>query len=118
MDVAGKPVTTIMYTLVDGGFGDDDKAANGKIGMDPVFVSIAPTVSTPGTNGGVGADGTPAPQATSGGQLADTGAGRYALIVGSVLALGLGVLAAVVFLLKSRDEENLQIPRDPTIVSN
>ena len=121
VDVAGKPVTTIMYTLVDGGFGDDDKAANGKI-VDPVFVSLAPTVSTGGsgavTGTNEGADGTPAPQATSGGQLADTGAGRYALIVGSVLALGLGVLATVVFLFKSRDEENLQIPRDPTIISN
>ena len=122
-DVAGKAVTTIAYTVVDGGFGDDDKTANNKI-VDPIFVSLAPATTNPPAGTGTlnplapepGLGGELGAGASEPGELANTGAGRYALIAGSVLALGLGLLAAVVFLRKSKNEE--PVVADTTIISN
>ena len=96
--------TTVTYDLTDGGFGDEDKAANGTI-VDPVGVYERQQQLTPGVGGGTGNPVSPTnpggattngtrknTQATNkGGYLADTGASVIAVTVIAVAVGGAGV---------------------------
>jgi len=96
--------TTVTYDLTDGGFGDEDKAANGTI-VDPVGVYERQQQTNPGVGGGTGNPVSPTnpggattngtgknTQATNkGGYLADTGASVIAVTVVAVVAGGAGV---------------------------
>ena len=96
--------TTVTYDLTDGGFGDEDKAANGTI-VDPVGVYERQQQTNPGVGGGTGNPTGPTnpggattngtgknTQATNkGGYLADTGASVIAVTVVAVAAGGAGV---------------------------
>ena len=96
--------TTVTYDLTDGGFGDEDKAANGTI-VDPVGVYERQQQFTPGVGGGTGNPVSPTnpggattngtrknTQATNkGGYLADTGASVIAVTVIAVAVGGAGV---------------------------
>ena len=96
--------TTVTYDLTDGGFGDEDKAANGTI-VDPVGVYERQQQTNPGVGGGTGNPAGPTnpggattngtgknAQATNkGGYLADTGASVIAVTVVAVTAGGAGV---------------------------
>ena len=96
--------TTVTYDLTDGGFGDEDKAANGTI-VDPVGVYERQQQTNPGVGGGTGNPVSPTnpggattngtgknTQATNkGGYLADTGASVIAVTVVAVAAGGAGV---------------------------
>ncbi len=96
--------TTVTYDLTDGGFGDEDKAANGTI-VDPVGVYERQQQTNPGVGGGTGNPTGPTnpggattngtgknTQATNkGGYLADTGASVIAVTVVAVVAGGAGV---------------------------
>ena len=96
--------TTVTYDLTDGGFGDEDKAANGTI-VDPVGVYERQQQTNPGVGGGTGNLASPTnpggattngtgknAQATNkGGYLADTGASVIAVTVVAVTAGGAGV---------------------------
>ena len=96
--------TTVTYDLTDGGFGDEDKAANGTI-VDPVGVYERQQQFTPGVGGGAGNPASPTnpggattngtrknTQATNkGGYLADTGASVIAVTVIAVAVGGAGV---------------------------
>ena len=96
--------TTVTYDLTDGGFGDEDKAANGTI-VDPVGVYERQQQTNPGVGGGTGKLASPTnpggattngtgknAQATNkGGYLADTGASVIAVTVVAVTAGGAGV---------------------------
>ena len=96
--------TTVTYDLIDGGFGDEDKAANGTI-VDPVGVYERQQQFTPGVGGGAGNPASPTnpggattngtrknTQATNkGGYLADTGASVIAVTVIAVAVGGAGV---------------------------
>jgi len=96
--------TTVTYDLTDGGFGDEDKAANGTI-VDPVGVYERQQQTNPGVGGGTGNLASPTnpggattngtgknAQATNkGGYLADTGASVIAVTVVAVVAGGAGV---------------------------
>jgi len=96
--------TTVTYDLTDGGFGDEDKAANGTI-VDPVGVYERQQQTNPGVGGGNGNSVGPTnpggattngtgknTQATNkGGYLADTGASVIAVTVVAVAAGGAGV---------------------------
>lgn len=96
--------TTVTYDLTDGGFGDEDKAANGTI-VDPVGVYERQQQTNPGIGGGTGHPASPTnpggtttngtrknTQATNkGGYLADTGASVIAVTVVAVVAGGAGV---------------------------
>ena len=96
--------TTVTYDLTDGGFGDEDKAANGTI-VDPVGVYERQQQTNPGIGGGTGHPASPTnpggattngtgknTQATNkGGYLADTGASVIAVTVVAVAAGGAGV---------------------------
>ena len=96
--------TTVTYDLTDGGFGDEDKAANGTI-VDPVGVYEHQQQTNPGVGGGTGNPVRPTnpggattngtgknTQATNkGGYLADTGASVIAVTVVAVVAGGAGV---------------------------
>ena len=96
--------TTVTYDLTDGGFGDEDKAANGTI-VDPVGVYERQQQTNPGVGGGTGNPVGPTnpggattngtgknTQATNkGGYLADTGASVIAVTVVAVAAGGAGV---------------------------
>ena len=96
--------TTVTYDLTDGGFGDEDKAANGTI-VDPVGVYERQQQFTPGVGGGAGNPVGPTnpggattngtrknTQVTNkGGYLADTGASVIAVTVVAVVAGGAGV---------------------------
>ncbi len=96
--------TTVTYDLTDGGFGDEDKAANGTI-VDPVGVYERQQQTNPGVGGGTGNPAGPTnpggattngtgknTQATNkGGYLADTGASVIAVTVVAVTAGGAGV---------------------------
>ena len=96
--------TTVTYDLTDGGFGDEDKAANGNI-VDPVGVYERQQQTNPGVGGGTGNPAGPTnpggattngtgknAQATNkGGYLADTGASVIAVTVVAVAAGGAGV---------------------------
>ena len=96
--------TTVTYDLTDGGFGDEDKAANGTI-VDPVGVYERQQQTNPGVGGGTGNPASPTnpggattngtgknTQATNkGGYLADTGASVIAVTVVAVAAGGAGV---------------------------
>jgi len=96
--------TTVTYDLTDGGFGDEDKAANGTI-VDPVGVYQRQQQTNPGVGGGTGNPASPTnpggtttngtgknAQATNkGGYLADTGASVIAVTVVAVVAGGAGV---------------------------
>ena len=96
--------TTVTYDLTDGGFGDEDKAANGTI-VDPVGVYERQQQFTPGVGGGTGHPASPTnpggattngtrknTQATNkGGYLADTGASVIAVTVIAVAVGGAGV---------------------------
>ena len=96
--------TTVTYDLTDGGFGDEDKAANGTI-VDPVGVYERQQQFTPGVGGGAGNPASPTnpggattngtrknTQVTNkGGYLADTGASVIAVTVVAVAAGGAGV---------------------------
>ena len=96
--------TTVTYDLTDGGFGDEDKAANGTI-VDPVGVYERQQQFTPGVGGGAGNPASPTnpggattngtrknTQVTNkGGYLADTGASVIAVTVIAVVVGGTGV---------------------------
>ena len=96
--------TTVTYDLTDGGFGDEDKAANGTI-VDPVGVYERQQQFTPGVGGGAGNPASPTnpggattngtrknTQVTNkGGYLADTGASVIAVTVIAVAVGGAGV---------------------------
>ena len=96
--------TTVTYDLTDGGFGDEDKAANGTI-VDPVGVYERQQQTNPGVGGGTGNPTGPTnpggattngtgknTQATNkGGYLADTGASVIAVTVIAVAVGGAGV---------------------------
>ena len=96
--------TTVTYDLTDGGFGDEDKAANGTI-VDPVGVYERQQQFTPGVGGGAGNPVGPTnpggattngtrknTQVTNkGGYLADTGASVIAVTVIAVVVGGTGV---------------------------
>ena len=96
--------TTVTYDLTDGGFGDEDKAANGTI-VDPVGIYERQQQTNPGVGGGTGNPTGPTnpggattngtgknTQATNkGGYLADTGASVIAVTVVAVAAGGAGV---------------------------
>lgn len=96
--------TTVTYDLTDGGFGDEDKAANGTI-VDPVGIYERQQQTNPGVGGGTGNPVSPTnpggattngtgknTQATNkGGYLADTGASVIAVTVVAVAAGGAGV---------------------------
>ena len=95
--------TTVTYDLTDGGFGDEDKAANGTI-VDPVGVYERQQQFTPGVGGAGNPVGPTNPggattngtrkntQVTNkGGYLADTGASVIAVTVVAVVAGGAGV---------------------------
>lgn len=96
--------TTVTYDLTDGGFGDEDKAANGTI-VDPVGVYERQQQFTPGVGGGAGNPVGPTnpggattngtrknTQVTNkGGYLADTGASVIAVTVIAVAVGGAGV---------------------------
>ena len=96
--------TTVTYDLTDGGFGDEDKTANGTI-VDPVGVYERQQQFTPGVGGGAGNPASPTnpggattngtrknTQVTNkGGYLADTGASVIAVTVIAVAVGGAGV---------------------------
>ena len=96
--------TTVTYDLTDGGFGDEDKAANGTI-VDPAGIYERQQQTNPGVGGGTGNPTGPTnpggattngtgknTQATNkGGYLADTGASVIAVTVVAVAAGGAGV---------------------------
>ena len=96
--------TTVTYDLTDGGFGDEDKAANGTI-VDPVGVYERQQQTNPGVGGGTGNPASPTnpggattngtrknTQVTNkGGYLADTGASVIAVTVIAVVVGGTGV---------------------------
>ena len=96
--------TTVTYDLTDGGFGDEDKAANGTI-VDPVGVYERQQQTNPGVGGGTGNPAGPTnpggattngtrknTQVTNkGGYLADTGASVIAVTVIAVAVGGAGV---------------------------
>lgn len=84
--VNGKQVTTISYTLTDGGPLDEDGIVNGVI-VDPAGPAIAEQVATPATT--VEPVATPEPQPAV---LAETGVGVSAAFAGVVLLLGAGAM--------------------------
>ena len=98
--INGSSVTSIAYSLVDGGFGDEDGLANSQI-VDPVFVTLASSTVDP-VDPSDPADGSGDTGNNQPATLAETGEGLWIYLIISTLAIS----ASAVYVWKHKQQTN------------
>lgn len=78
-NIAGEPKTVLSYTLTDGNGFDEDHIINGKI-VDPIYIGLLAASTTPMSSD----------EASGAGELASTGVALTIILIGAMLAAGLG----------------------------